>query len=115
MPINQSYINTIIQKGKDYIPVAMGDYYDYRTKGRVNNAVWIEIGCLEAFVKVLDGYIIGGVGFCIDDIQAEQIAQNIKDIISRLSADPVTFETYYLLQENGFSLLTEDGYNLLWI
>ena len=115
MPITQSYIDTIVERGKEYIPIAMADYYDYRTKGKVNSAVWIEIGCLEAFVNILESYTVGGDYECMTDIEAEQLADGVKAIISRLSADPVTFETYYLLQENGFRLLTEDGDNLLWI
>ena len=116
MPVTNTYIQTAIEKGKEYSIQLLANYVDFRYKGKICNPVWVEIGTIEAFVKALEGHDADLTsGQCIDNFEVESIIDSMEKAIQRLSLNPVTFETFYLLQENGYSLLQEDGDNLLWL
>jgi hypothetical protein len=104
MPVTNTYIQTAIEKGKEYSIQLLANYVDFRYKGKICNPVWVEIGTIEAFVKALEGHDADLTsGQCIDNFEVESIIDAMEKAIQRLSLNPVKLFTYFRRMDIHYS------------
>ena len=116
MQLTNSYIETAVTLGGEYASQGWSEYFAQRKKGIVCKDKLIEFGVLFAFIKAVENYdVTNEDNYCLTAWEATKIANAIENIATLLNSGPISFETYFLLCEDGDNMMTEDGDYLVWI